>query len=629
MRETPLFQIRAIPLLLAAAVVLLLSTLLERPFYGLENYVEDRVWQLLSQQKDPERRVVIIDIDEASVAQYGPWPWPRDRIELLATTAAEQGVALRIFNIVFAEPKPTDISLAGALQQNPTVMAQILALNSVQSLQMGQLQGGVENGDCKEYYQQSATTIGNSPLLEGVAAGHITPQPSTDGVVRKMPAMICSGQKSYPALAIATIAAGAGLELDSFVRTPGRQWLGPQHQLTHPDFPGLTIPLDNSGNVVIPWWLSRDSIISISARDLIEGNVPKELLQGAWALIGTTALGAGDPVSTPQGGVVGNAEIHLQLISSILDGTIPYQPHSSTLLQLLWVAVIILIFWWSNRLRGGWRVYGLPLAGLLLFGFTIVIHGLLLYRLHLIIPWGAPAIFALLSGVFIALREHLLIREESARLYQNLSSYLPAHAARKIAQHEPRGVVDAHHEQVLVLYADIRNFSAWCDQLPAEQVGALLHTFFIEAAEIIHQAGGATEEYVGDAIMAVWRGEYSPHAPLRAAHQLVAAGEQLFGEETGSDRLPPLAIGVGIEQGEVLTGSFGPVERRVHTIIGRTVTAAMRLQEMTAELAEPVVVGQNAAAAWKEIVMLESLDKFLLPGIEQPQEIFVPTEKNK
>ena len=100
--------------------------------------------------------------------------------------------------------------------------------------------------------------------------------------------------------------------------------------------------------------------------------------------------------------------------------------------------------------------------------------------------------------------------------------------------------------------------------------------------------------------------------------------EQLYGAETGIDQLPPLAVGIGIEQGEVLVGSFGPARRRVHTLLGKTVTTAIRLQEMTGDLSQPIICGEAMAKAWQEQTELHSLGRFLLPGLQKASELFAP-----
>jgi adenylate cyclase len=91
--------------------------------------------------------------------------------------------------------------------------------------------------------------------------------------------------------------------------------------------------------------------------------------------------------------------------------------------------------------------------------------------------------------------------------------------------------------------------------------------------------------------------------------------------------LEPLGLGVGLESGTALIGSFGPASRRVHTVLGQPVTVAMRLQEMTAELAYPILVGAETSGRLgvqfeRHELALKPLGSFLLPGLRHSSKVF-------
>jgi len=619
------FKNRLTPFLLAALLTLVVSVFWAQPFSRIEAAVGDHLWQLMGISANRERRVVVIDIDEASIARYGAWPWPRERTATLLEKLTEQGVALRIVDMAFPDTKAGDAQLAAELLKTPTILAQILAINADEHVNRGELQGGISAENCSGQFPLANGAIGNAPTLRAASAGHITSRLAEDGVIRQLPAIICYQNQAYVTLALAALAESAGVAPE-FNIVSGTKWLDPAATLRHPGLPGFSVPIDKQGDILLPWWISRAGIISISAKDVLEGTVPAGYLQGAWALLGATAFGIGDTVSTPQAAAVSGVEVHAQLMTALLDNRIPYQPRGAIGLQVIWIALSALLLLGVSRFRGGvLRVYGPVLTGLLL-GVTATLHIALLWTASLWLPWMSEAFFILSLVTMITTQGYLNSRAEGALLYRNLSSYLPAHVAKQIAQQEPGSTLNAHHEQVIVLYADLRNFSAWCDQLPAEQAGALLHSFYTLADKIIYQQGGVVEEYIGDAVMGVWRSGDGNIQALNAAKTMILTGEQLFGAETGINTLPPLAIGIGIEQGEVLVGSFGPARRRAHTLLGRTVTTAIHLQAMTGELSQPIVCGENVARNWKKMTSLVSLGKFLLQDRPKPTELFVPGE---
>jgi class 3 adenylate cyclase len=84
-----------------------------------------------------------------------------------------------------------------------------------------------------------------------------------------------------------------------------------------------------------------------------------------------------------------------------------------------------------------------------------------------------------------------------------------------------------------------------------------------------------------------------------------------------------LALGIGIEQGPALIGSIGPANRRTHTLLGDTVTVTLRIQEMTASLAQPILIGECAARQLSDFG-LESQGSYLLNGLRIPHCLFAP-----
>ena len=85
--------------------------------------------------------------------------------------------------------------------------------------------------------------------------------------------------------------------------------------------------------------------------------------------------------------------------------------------------------------------------------------------------------------------------------------------------------------------------------------------------------------------------------------------------------LEPLALGIGIEQGPALIGSIGPAHRRSHTLLGDTVAITLRIQEMTADIAQPILIGECAARQLSD-QGLESQGSYLLAGLKNPHVLF-------
>ncbi len=619
----------AFSLLAAALLTIVCAWLAPATLAQIEAQVDDYVWRLVGNNAELEQRIVVLDIDEKSVSRYGQWPWSRQRVSELAAKATKSGASMLIFDMVFPTKKEGDTALASTMAQRPTTLAQILAINADGATQVGQLTAGSADKACESVYPVANAVIANNQVLVNAvtSAGHITPNIDADGVVRDMPSIICYKGRSYPALALAALANGYA-EPPVFKQVKNTPWWASSHSLQHQNSAlALTVPVNEQGLIRLPWWLSKRSIVSVSAADLITGNVPNNILQGKWVIIGSTAFGAGDSIATPQAGIADGLEVHVQLISALLDNKIPFVPRIAHVFTLLMLLLMAALLYASSRVKGLKVVYMPPLMGVLLSVSALGVHALALSSSAMLLPWVYGVIFATTSSVLMALLGYAASRQESDQLYSNLSSYLPSHAAKWIAFQQPVDVLEAKHEQVLVLHADLRNFSAWCNRLPAQQAGAILHAFYTLTGDIVQKMGGDIEEYRGDAITAVWRASEADKRALIAAQEIIARSEELLSYETKKDQVPPLAIGIGIEYGDVLAGAFGPSQRRTYTVIGKAVSTAMQLQALTADIAVPILIGEIAANQWLQDSQpegdnLESLGDFLLKDMQQPINVF-------
>lgn len=622
---------RLLGLAVALAVGLFLVLLQLVPasiFSGLDQRASDWAWRL-GAQHGPERRVIIVDVDEASLAAIGPWPWPRSRMAELSTRIAELGAAQQIVDMIFVDSRADDRLLAAAFTKNHAVVANVFALDQGEAVQSGVLVGALSGLPCSSPISAARGYIGLAPTLAAAGvggSGHITPRIDQDGAVRRVPALICFDGKAYPALALAAYWQGGAPMMPEapVVRVrPGRGWFEPAWWLDHPQAPAA-IPLGEQGDLMVPYALAPDALISVSAADVLNGRAPRELFEGAWVLIGATALGLGDAVPTPHGGAVGGVAVHAQLISGLLDGNLPWAPAGRSFLLLMPTALLCLLLVFFAVRRGRFPVYMLAplsaLAGLAM----LLLHILVLQSLRWHLGWAQPALFVFCFGLVLASLEFARARLEKDRLYAHLSSYLPAPVAQALLGRSVAAAAVAERRDVTVMFADIRNFSSFCETRPPEEAAGVLHEFIGIATQIVEENGGLIEAVQGDAIMAIWNGSRPcpDHArqAAAAARMLLPAVEASF-PRWPEDELQPLALGIGIESGDALIGSFGPAKRRIHTALGETVTVANALQEMTAELACPILVGPGAAGRL-DGAELRSQGAFLLEGLTKAHTLY-------
>ena len=268
---------------------------------------------------------------------------------------------------------------------------------------------------------------------------------------------------------------------------------------------------------------------------------------------------------------------------------------------------------------------GLPLMTLLSPLLALGLHGVMLVNFGVWIGWVTAALFGFLTSTFLLLVEHARIRLERFRVVQNLTSYLPVETARKVAFESPSSLIQAERCDVTLLSADLRNFSAIGERRPPEESASILHYFFTKVNEIVERHGGRVHEYKGDNVLVVWDGDGASSAlnALNASVEIESEINSTLLSETGVNGLEPLAVGIGIEQGPVLHGSIGPAHRRAHTLCGETVSVALRIQEMTADLSYSILIGE-VAARYLQDAPLKSLGHYMLPGLTTAHVLFAP-----
>lgn len=627
--------------LLTAVLLWLLITALASPWLNaLQERAGDWAWTLGAGRGD-ERRLIVVDIDERSLAEIGPWPWPRETQARLLDNLAQAGVSQQILDVVFTTPRAEDATLARALAQHRPVLAQVFALQQGGAPAVGQLAGALDWPTCPAPFAEATGYLANAPALltapssTPLSVGHITPRVDADGVVRHQPAIVCHGGKAYPALGIAALMQGSN-EANLALMRGG--WADAPWQLAAR---GLgRIPLDEAGNLRVSWRLHPDQFISVPAADVLAGRTPAHLLQGAWVLVGSSAFGLNDSIATPYGGAGSGLQAHVQIIAALIDGRTPYTPRFAPLLQGALVLLGLCLLAWLVRpqaqsvvgapRRNHFPVYLLPLVALGQALVLLALHTALQLRTGLWLGWVVPALLLLLAGLAMGMLAHARSRLDRDRIYAHLASYLPAPVAAALALQPPSSAIQAATRQVSVLVADIRNFSAYCEARPPEEAAAVLHAFFSEATRVVQAHGGVIESFQGDAVLAVWNGELQQadtasatgHAQqaLQAAVELLAASRSVLPDPAPAG-LEPLSLGIGVETGPAMAGSFGLASRRTHMVMGRTVTIASRLVEMTADLAHPILVGEGLAGQIGG-AGLQSMGTFLLDGMRVPHHIY-------
>lgn len=174
---------------------------------------------------------------------------------------------------------------------------------------------------------------------------------------------------------------------------------------------------------------------------------------------------------------------------------------------------------------------------------------------------------------------------------------LPPGVSPRDARPRP-GYLQGHEEEIAILFADLRAFTALAEQKLPYDVVFLLNRYFRALGTAIDQAGGRVDKFIGDGVMALFGvGGSGDEACRQAVLAACAMGENLdeMNRSLAHDLPAPLRIGIGINFGTVIVGEMGYGRATTITAIGDAVNAASRLETLTKEYRCQLILAEEVA----------------------------------
>jgi adenylate cyclase len=187
---------------------------------------------------------------------------------------------------------------------------------------------------------------------------------------------------------------------------------------------------------------------------------------------------------------------------------------------------------------------------------------------------------------------------ERQRLRDLFGAYMTDEVAVELLA---RGEHDAERTEkryVAVLFADVRDFTAFSRELPPETVVAVLNRFFEAAVGAVAAHRGTVNKYLGDGLLAVFGAPVRIENPCAAAIEAAVEMRRRVDEvnrELAEQGVPPLKLGVGVHAGEVVVGSIGSARHKLeYTVIGDAVNLASRIEQMNKQFGTDILVSEQA-----------------------------------
>jgi adenylate cyclase len=203
-----------------------------------------------------------------------------------------------------------------------------------------------------------------------------------------------------------------------------------------------------------------------------------------------------------------------------------------------------------------------------------------------------------------------------------LEKYVPKGARDDIAQNRA-GAIALGGERVrrTILFSDLRGFTSMSERLAPDAVVRLLNEYLEAMTAVILAHGGDINEYIGDAILAVFA---SPAEAVRAAIAMQRALTSLR-ETTQDAEVRALRMGIGLHVGDVVEGNIGTAERVKFGVVGDTVNLAARIQDKSRDGTRTAIFVSAAVRAEVPGVDVVPVGDLALKGKAEPVAVYEVT----
>jgi adenylate cyclase len=392
-----------------------------------------------------------------------------------------------------------------------------------------------------------------------------------------------------------------------------------------------TMRQSHNGTAIINYTGPYGTYPHYSMSDVISGATPPNAFKDKIVLVGATALAIGDIRNTPfEGG--GEAYMGVEVHANIIDNLLHSEERGRTFLtrgfreEITDLAFIVLFGlgfgYLFSTVKPLWSTITILLA-LTGFGWFVYFSFAREGRwLSFVIPAGT------LAASYLAITSFRMIFEERKKreLRRSFAQYLPPGVIAEIEKDPERYLrPGGESKELTVMFSDIRGFTTISEGLSADELVRLLNEYLGAMTDVLFANLGTLDKYIGDAIMAFWGSPYpqADHAE-RACRCAVAMPKALarLNEKWGHEGRPPIAIGIGLNTGEVSVGNMGSEKRLNWTVMGDNVNLASRLEGITKQYQIQVVISESTHKKVAGKFVCRELDKIKVKGKTQPVTIY-------
>ncbi len=553
-------------------------------------------YQSLLPRQTASRPVVIVDLDEASLKDIGQWPWPRTIVADLVTKLTQLGAVAIAFDVIFAEPDRMSPGIAATsfrnlddetrdklrnLPSNDEVLAQAIRRSRVVVGQVGsatpaprsQTEAALQTGfavrgpDPSRFLVTFAGLLRNVAPIEQAAAGRglLSIQPERDGIVRRVPIVMLAQGSLVPSLSmeLLRVVSNSGAIL---VRTD-------QAGVQSVAVPGLQLPTDQNGQL----WLHfnrHDPARYVSAKDVLQGRVPRDRVEGKLVLIGGSAVGLFDIKTTPVAAAMPGVEVHAQVLESALTKSLLTYPNYAIGAELLAAALVGLAI---IIVAPMFRASIVIALGAIVIAALIGASWYLFSQYNLLLDFTYPLMASLFVYLTLIFVNYFKEQKQRQQIRAAFGFYLSPALVEELARSPEKLVLGGEERRMTVLFSDVRGFTT------------------------------ISESY-----------KHDPQGLTRLMNRFLTP---LTTDQNGGT-YRPLHVGIGLNTGPCVVGNMGSDFRFNYSVLGDTVNVASRLEGRTKDYRIPIVIGAGTEQNAREKFATLEIDRIQVKGKTEPETVF-------
>ncbi|WP_298853111.1 CHASE2 domain-containing protein [uncultured Ruegeria sp.] len=609
----------------------------------------DVLQRLSPREFNPELPVRVVDIDEASLANLGQWPWPRTVVAQMVQNLGEYGAAAIAFDMLFAEPDryspsrllndpslegvltvenharklDNDVLLATEIAYWPVVLG-VAARLSEEGEHIASKAGIVEFGESPSaglisvpYWTPIASPLDRTAA--GIGGVNVSPIGGT-GIVRRAPVLWNGPEGPMPSLSIEALRIALG---ETNIIAEGAS--DEAGILLAVEVGGYRLPTTENGEL----WLKyrRDTPdLYISANEVMTGSADPDLraeIEGRIILIGTSAAGLFDIHQTALGESVPGVSIHAQMIEQVLTNEMLSRSDVTAAQELLafaFLGLVVIAVMSSFGAVASFFAGGIAAAAVLIISWLVFQNQSVLFDATFPLI-GGMANFGLLAGYLFVSSER-----EKREIRKVFSHYVAPEILDEMENSGHQLQLGGETQEITVMFADIRGFTSLSESVSATELVSLLNALFSKIGDQILVERGTIDKFIGDAIMAFWNAPLPVEDhPCRAALAALRMRHALA-EFNASDIMlnrQPIALATGIATGQACVGNIGSQKRFNYTVIGDVVNVSARIEQCCRTVDYDIVVSNGVHQSGQDDLALLEAGFVDLKGKANPEPVFV------